>query len=254
MLSGPTQEAISWGERALRRGARSRQSRSGIARAEQHRYRAAGPRATWWRDGPGSSESLDIALADGLEEHAARAWTNIGSLQAKKRMLADAEQTLRTGITYCAGKRSRLLVAVHAGMAGRGAARTGPHRGRRAAGRDSPAAPAPLPGQPDRCVAGHRSWRRSGVATRQRRRTRRAARDGQRYRGAAADSAGRPAAGRGGVDRRTGRRHRRAHRRGLGRLRRRGGGAVAVGRVGLLAGHWAERSTISRSSCQSRSR
>ena len=46
-------------------------------------------------------QSLEISLSEGLEEHAARAYTNIGALQAAKRMLADAAATFRTGIDYC---------------------------------------------------------------------------------------------------------------------------------------------------------
>jgi DNA-binding CsgD family transcriptional regulator/tetratricopeptide (TPR) repeat protein len=47
------------------------------------------------------AHSLDIALADGLEEHAARAWTNLGSNLVNLRRFADGEQTLRAGIGYC---------------------------------------------------------------------------------------------------------------------------------------------------------
>jgi len=59
-------------------------------------------------------ESLDIALTDGLDEHAARAWGNIGALQAAKRMLTDAERTLRVGLAYCTERdldTSRLCMA-----------------------------------------------------------------------------------------------------------------------------------------------
>ena len=47
------------------------------------------------------AQSLDIALTDSLEEHAARAWTNLAIVHADNRMLADAEGTFRAGIAYC---------------------------------------------------------------------------------------------------------------------------------------------------------
>ncbi len=46
-------------------------------------------------------QSLDLALADGLEEHAARAWTNLGVEQLTLRRLADADRTFVAGIGYC---------------------------------------------------------------------------------------------------------------------------------------------------------
>lgn len=46
-------------------------------------------------------QSLDLALADGLEEHAARAWTNLGVEQLALRRLADADRTFVAGIGYC---------------------------------------------------------------------------------------------------------------------------------------------------------
>jgi len=45
--------------------------------------------------------SLDLALLDDAHEYAARAWTNLGSIAARNRRLADAEALLRAGIDYC---------------------------------------------------------------------------------------------------------------------------------------------------------
>ncbi len=100
MLAGPAQEAITWGERALHE-ARA----AGNREVESHALNNIGTALLGEGDLIAGQarlgESLAIALADGLEEHAARAWTNLGSLQAKMRMLADAEQTFRAGLSYC---------------------------------------------------------------------------------------------------------------------------------------------------------
>jgi len=46
-------------------------------------------------------QSLDLALGAEREEHAARAYTNLGWELAEQRRLAEAERWLRTGIRYC---------------------------------------------------------------------------------------------------------------------------------------------------------
>lgn len=45
--------------------------------------------------------SLDLALASGFEEHAARAYTNLGSVAADRRMYEPALRELEAGIRYC---------------------------------------------------------------------------------------------------------------------------------------------------------
>ncbi len=100
MLSGTTQDALAWGQRAL-----------DVARAvgdrevEAHALNNTGTALMRRGDPQGRIRldlSLEIALADDLEEHAARAWTNIGVLQASERSLGGAAQTFRSGIAYCA--------------------------------------------------------------------------------------------------------------------------------------------------------
>lgn len=100
MLSDALPEAIAWGERAL-----DEAHAAGDREVESHALNNIGTALL----GEGDliegqtrlDESLAIALADGLQEHAARAWTNIGSVQATKRMLREAEQTIRAGLAYC---------------------------------------------------------------------------------------------------------------------------------------------------------
>ncbi len=45
--------------------------------------------------------SLDLALANDLEEHAARAYTNLGSSTHQRWLLPESEHFLRDGIAYC---------------------------------------------------------------------------------------------------------------------------------------------------------
>src|SRR5262249_46393699 len=47
------------------------------------------------------TQSLDMALADDAHEHAARAYTNLGCTYLDRRSFREADQYLRTGISYC---------------------------------------------------------------------------------------------------------------------------------------------------------
>jgi len=100
MLCGSSEEALVWGRRALdeARATGNREVEShalnNIGTALMDRGDVLGGRALL-------EQSLNIAIADGFDEHAARAYTNIASTQATKHMLSDAERTLRTGIAYC---------------------------------------------------------------------------------------------------------------------------------------------------------
>ena len=47
------------------------------------------------------TRSLDLALATNAHEHAARAYTNLGSAAAASRRTSDADNYLRAGIAYC---------------------------------------------------------------------------------------------------------------------------------------------------------
>jgi len=50
------------------------------------------------------TQSLDLALASDAHEHAARAFTNLGSINVINWSLVDADRHLRAGITYCADR------------------------------------------------------------------------------------------------------------------------------------------------------
>jgi DNA-binding CsgD family transcriptional regulator len=50
------------------------------------------------------TQSLDLALAEDAHEHAARAFTNLGSTGVINRSLAEADRHLRAGIIYCADR------------------------------------------------------------------------------------------------------------------------------------------------------
>jgi DNA-binding CsgD family transcriptional regulator len=50
------------------------------------------------------TQSLDLALARDAHEHAARAFTNLGSINVINWSLADADRHLHAGITYCADR------------------------------------------------------------------------------------------------------------------------------------------------------
>jgi DNA-binding CsgD family transcriptional regulator/tetratricopeptide (TPR) repeat protein len=101
MLSGLTGGALLWGRRALDE-ARAVGDREVEAHALNNMGSAQLLRGDLVEGLALLGRSLDIALVDDLEEHATRAWINIGTLQFSKRMLREAERTLRTGIGYCA--------------------------------------------------------------------------------------------------------------------------------------------------------
>lgn len=101
MTGGTTDEALVWGRRALEEAVAA-----GDREVEAHALNNIGSALLLSGDlveGRSRLErSLAIALADGLDEHAVRAWINLGTIYASKRMLGDAETTLRLGIAYCA--------------------------------------------------------------------------------------------------------------------------------------------------------
>ena len=103
MMAGTPEEALAWGRRAFD-AARAAGDREVEAHALNNMGTAMLRRGDWVQGRARLDQSLDIALADGLEEHAARAWISIGTLQAAKRMLADAEQTFGTGVAYCVAR------------------------------------------------------------------------------------------------------------------------------------------------------
>ncbi len=100
MLADDVTAALDWGGRALEL-ARSLGDRD----VEIHALNNTGT-ALWavGDDLEGRSRltrSLDLALADGAHEHAARAYTNLGTMAARHRRWTDADRELRAGIAYC---------------------------------------------------------------------------------------------------------------------------------------------------------
>ncbi|RWY66097.1 LuxR family transcriptional regulator [Rhizobium leguminosarum] len=101
MLAGDTETACHYGERAI-----------GLAQSEAigrpdilcHALNNVGT-AVLWRDPDQARQllgrSLEIALAHQLEEHAARSFTNRGWIELRLHSVADAEDFLGRGISYC---------------------------------------------------------------------------------------------------------------------------------------------------------
>jgi len=99
MLADDSDEAVRWGTKAI-----------GLARslgdreAEMHALNNVGAALLlddvvegWAR----LTRSLDLALADDAHEHAARAYTNLGSTRARQRSFPEADRLLKAGIAYC---------------------------------------------------------------------------------------------------------------------------------------------------------
>jgi tetratricopeptide (TPR) repeat protein len=100
MVADDLEGATSWGERAIELA-----RRIGDREAEIHALNNVGTATATASDSIEGlhrvAQSLDMALADDAHEHAARAYTNLGTIRVKNRHLADADRTLRTGIAYC---------------------------------------------------------------------------------------------------------------------------------------------------------
>jgi DNA-binding CsgD family transcriptional regulator len=100
MLSGRVPETLDWGGRAITL-ARSIGDRD----VESHALNNIGTALLFGSDPVEGvarlHQSLDIAIADDLHEHVARAYTNLGAGQARNRSFPEADQNLRAGIAYC---------------------------------------------------------------------------------------------------------------------------------------------------------
>ena len=99
-IGGTAESALSWGRRAVD-AARAAGDREVEAHALNNIGTALLRRGDHLLGYTRLHQSLDIALAEGLVEHAARAWVNIGVLQTATRELERAERSFRTGIAYC---------------------------------------------------------------------------------------------------------------------------------------------------------
>jgi DNA-binding CsgD family transcriptional regulator/tetratricopeptide (TPR) repeat protein len=101
MLAGDTAGTVSWGTRAIELA-----RRIGDRESEIHALNNVGTALASDDDllegRRRLSQSLDLALAADAHEHAARAYTNLGSASVLNRQLADADRYLRAGVAYCA--------------------------------------------------------------------------------------------------------------------------------------------------------
>jgi DNA-binding CsgD family transcriptional regulator/tetratricopeptide (TPR) repeat protein len=100
MLAGRVPETMAWGERAIAI-ARSIGDRD----VEGHALNNVGTALLFGSDPVGGvarlHQSLDIAVADDLHEHVARAYTNLGAGQVRNRIYPAADRDLEAGIAYC---------------------------------------------------------------------------------------------------------------------------------------------------------
>lgn len=100
MLAKDNASAVQWGERAVRLA-----RRVGDSEVEIHALNNVG--TALMSDGKlleGSqilARSLDMALAHNAPEHAARGYTNLGSVDVVHRRYAEADRNLHAGIAYC---------------------------------------------------------------------------------------------------------------------------------------------------------
>jgi DNA-binding CsgD family transcriptional regulator/tetratricopeptide (TPR) repeat protein len=100
MLAEDASEALRWGMKAieLARGL-------GDRKAETHALNNVGTALSQAGEVIEGRErlmqSLDLALADDTHEHAARAYTNLGSTGVSHRSFHEADRQLRAGIAYC---------------------------------------------------------------------------------------------------------------------------------------------------------
>jgi DNA-binding CsgD family transcriptional regulator/tetratricopeptide (TPR) repeat protein len=103
MLADDVAEAVRWGDKAI-----------GLAReledreTEMHALNNVGTALFMAGDAAEGqarlAQSLDLALAGDAHEHAARAYTNLGSSAVYNRSFAQADRYLQAGIAYCADR------------------------------------------------------------------------------------------------------------------------------------------------------
>jgi tetratricopeptide (TPR) repeat protein len=100
MLGADTGEAVRWGTKAIELA-----RRLGDREAETHALNNVGAAlsisGTLAEGRARLTQSLDLALADDAHEHAARAYTNLGTTNVQNRAFPEADRDLRAGIAYC---------------------------------------------------------------------------------------------------------------------------------------------------------
>ena len=102
MLADDTEGAQEWGDRAV-----ALARTFGDLDTEVHALNNVGTAlmiAGYERGATILQESLDTALAHDLQEHVARAYTNLGATHVKHRRYAVGEEVLQEGIAFCADR------------------------------------------------------------------------------------------------------------------------------------------------------
>ncbi|HVY83149.1 MAG TPA: AAA family ATPase [Steroidobacteraceae bacterium] len=99
MLAGKAETAIDWALRTIRLA-----EPSGYDEISSHALNNLGAARLTIGDAAGEVDlhrSLDIALARGLQEHAARAYTNLSAIAIAQRRYHDGARYLADGLAYC---------------------------------------------------------------------------------------------------------------------------------------------------------
>ena len=114
-----------------------------------------------WRDDPTEArlrltQSLDLALASDEHEHAARAYTNLGTTLARSGRLADAARQLRAGLGYCQDRDLDSWQLYMSAWLAWVLAEQGEYAAAEAEAGRGAAAPAAGPGYQDLCPGGSR--------------------------------------------------------------------------------------------------
>lgn len=99
MLRGDVDPAVEWAQRAIRIA-----EPAGYTEILSHALNNLGSALYIVGDPAGKADlerSLALALENRLQEHAGRAYTNLGSMSVEQRRYADASRFLEAGIAYC---------------------------------------------------------------------------------------------------------------------------------------------------------
>jgi DNA-binding CsgD family transcriptional regulator/tetratricopeptide (TPR) repeat protein len=99
MLRGDVDSAVEWAQRAIRIA-----EPGGFTEILSHALNNLGSALYMVGDPAGRTDlerSLSLALENRLQEHAGRAYTNLGAMSVEQRRYADARRFLEAGIAYC---------------------------------------------------------------------------------------------------------------------------------------------------------
>jgi len=166
MLAEDATETVRWGEKAIEL-ARS----LGDREVQAHALNNVG--TALWQAGDIAEgrarleQSLDLALADDAHEHAARAYTNLGSTSVIDRSFGDADRFLRAGIAYCADRELDSWLLYMSALLARSLAEQGQYAGAEQHLADALRRPhlSPVTKVPALAVAGVLAVRRGGGGT-----------------------------------------------------------------------------------------